>query len=322
MTRSIESFIPLVMMVFAAIVLGRALAASSDRALRKSVVFSFWVLLIVLILQVLHLQPRPSAFPKSTFPFTETSHFVLAFTPVLMFICVSAARRRSLAWLLLGFSLGVFVQSLALIMGCMIMTVASRRLLLVTLAVIAVMAAGLPFGKEYFATRLDFTGAALNLSNLVYIQGWELIPESFLRSSGWGVGFQQLGFHGTNVPAATLIHAITDGDEANLTDGSFVFSKLASEFGVAGVFLGFLYLYGAFRSIRALRRGADRATIRFAHCVVAAYGVDMFVRGTGYFVESTFLFLAAVSALSYNVEDRWLAVTRSLLLGRPRQPST
>ena len=141
-----------------------------------------------------------------------------------------------------------------------------------------------------------------------------MVPESFARTLGWGLGFNQLGIRGTDVPASVFIHAITGGDEANLTDGSFVFAKLASEFGVLGVLLSFVYLFAAARCVGALRKGGGRAAIVLAQCVVVAYGVDMFVRGTGYFVQSTFLFLGASTALLANGRARQIQTwTRSLL---------
>ena len=112
--------------------------------------------------------------------------------------------------------------------------------------------------------------------------------------------FQQLGLRGTDVPAAELIRSITGTYDENLTDGGFVFSKIASEFGVAGVLLSIFYIVSAARSIRALRVGGSRSGVTLARCIVVAYGVDMFVRGTGYFVESTLLFVAAATTLMTN----------------------
>jgi hypothetical protein len=316
-TRTVASFIPLAFLLFGAIFFGRALLASSDKAINLAIRFSFWILCLVIVLQWTDIQPRAYAFPKSMFPFTETSHFALAYTPILMYLCVRAKRSRSLWWLSAAFALALLLQSLSLLIGCILIAAVCRRLFLVSICaavILIALAAGLPLGLEYFGSRLDFSGSAINLSNLVYVQGWELIPESLSRSFGWGVGFQQLGFHGTNAPASVLIHTITDGEDANLTDGSFVFSKLASEFGIAGFVLALLYLIGASRCIRALRKGGEGAPMCFARCIVVAYGGDMFVRGTGYFVESTFLFLAATSALfSGSIMSIFFRETKAIL---------
>lgn len=312
--RTVASFIPLTFLLGGAILFGRALLESSDKAMNLAIRLSFWVLCLVIVLQWIGIQPRADAFPKSMFPFTETSHFALAYTPILMYVCVRAKRSRSLWWLCAAFALALLLQSLSLLIGCALIAAVCRRLFFVSVCAALILVAGLPLGLEYFGSRLDFSGSALNLSNLVFVQGWELIPESFSRSFGWGVGFQQLGFHGTNVPAAVLIHTITDGEEANLTDGSFVFSKLASEFGIAGLVLALFYMIGASRCIRALRKGGEGAPMCFARCIVVAYGVDMFVRGTGYFVESTFLFLAATSALlNGSIVSIFFRETRAIL---------
>jgi hypothetical protein len=313
-SRSIGSLIPLAFLVGGGFKFGTALLKCGDRTVDFAASASLSALCAVIVLEFSGFQPRLASFPKSMFPFTEISHFALAFTPILLYFCVRAKRSHSLWWVIGGFALALSLQSIALVIGCLLAALVCRRLLLVALAAGLLLIAGLPLGIEYYAIRLNFSGSVLNLSNLVYVQGWELVPESFARTLGWGLGFNQLGIRGTDVPAAVFIHAITNGDEANITDGSFVFSKLASEFGVLGVLLSFVYVFAAAHCVRALRKGGGRAAIVLAQCIVVAYGVDMFVRGTGYFVQSTFLFVAASAALLANGRARKLQVwTRSLL---------
>jgi hypothetical protein len=314
LARSIGSLIPLAFLIAGGFKFGTTLLKCGDRTVDFAASASFVALCAIMVLEFSGLQPRLSAFPKSMFPFTEVSHFSLAFTPILLYFCARAKRSHSLWWVIGGFAVALSLQSLALLVGCLLAALICRRLLLVAVAAGLLLVAGLPLGIEYYASRLNFSGSVLNLSNLVYVQGWEMVPESFARTLGWGLGFNQLGIRGTNVPASVFIHAITGGDEANLTDGSFVFAKLASEFGVLGVLLSFVYLFAAARCVRALRTGGGRAAIVLSQCVVVAFGVDMFVRGAGYFVQSTFLFIGASTALLANGRARQIQTwTRSLL---------
>lgn len=100
-------------------------------------------------------------------------------------------------------------------------------------------------------------------------------------------------------------------DALNQTDGSFVFAKLTGELGVFGFLLSVTFVVAAVRSIRFLRGikagDRERTIIIFAHCVLTSFLVDMFVRGTGYFVGSTLL---AITAASILTADRRTSVIR------------
>jgi len=294
--RCWASLLPLVFLLAGGIVFGKALRGCTDRSVDFAVRVSFGVLSIAMMLQLIGLQPRPEKFSKSIFPFTETSHFALAFFPVLLYRCVRAGRRAQLWWLLGCLAVGLLLQSLSLLVGCLLAAVACRRFVPVTVLALLLLLVGLPLGLDYYRSRLDFSGSVVNLSNLVYVQGWEMVLESWTQTSGWGIGFQQLGFRQTQVAASELIRA-SFGEDYNVTDASFVFSKFVSEFGGLGLVVMFVYVVGAARCMRALRAGGESAAITLARCIVVAYSIDIFVRGTGYFTQSTLVFLAGVAAL-------------------------
>jgi len=295
--RCAASFVPLALLIVGGMTLGRELTTRSDAEVDHAAQASLWVFTGFVALKLARLEPLSNTWEKAMFPYTEVSHFALAFGPLMMYRCVRAKRSQVLWWLLFGFAVALSLQSTALLVCCFLTAAACRRILLISGIGMAILLGGLPLELTYFADRLNFSGAVQNLSNLVFIQGWEQVQESMRWSSGWGIGFQQMGFRETEVPVAQVIRFISSGLDINTTDGGFVFAKLASEFGVAGVLVSLLYLFTAARCLRALRRGRSRASITLARCIVVAYGVDMFARGTGYFVESTLLFVAALAAL-------------------------
>lgn len=297
MTRLAASLVPLALLVAGGMILGAALCASPDAQADSSVRVSFWVLCAVMLFAVLGIQPMRAAYVKPMFPFGETSHFALAFGPVWIYRCVRAERSRSLWWVLGGFGLALVLQSLSLVVVCFLAAAACRRLLIVTCMALVVVLIGLPLQLQYFSTRLDFTGNVVNLSNLVYLQGWGQMAQSLVDTSGWGLGFQQMGLHPNDSSIATLIRQIASGVDLNAYDGSFVLAKLVSEFGAFGIALSILYVVGAVRCMSVLRSGPSIGAATFARCIVVGYAVDMFVRGTGYFVQSTLLFVAASAAL-------------------------
>lgn len=107
----------------------------------------------------------------------------------------------------------------------------------------------------YYSEQLDLPGDRTNLSAVVYLLGWQLIGESGERSHGSGVGFQQPGEHGTEVPAADIIFSITK-NEGNLRDGGFQLAKIVSAFGAIAIGLVHWFLVKACKAARELRKAA------------------------------------------------------------------
>jgi hypothetical protein len=302
--RCVSSFFPLMFVLAGGAVLGRALRRCAGHTVEWALSVSFGILCLVGALRVLGLEPPSSVLVKATFPFTEVSHFALAFLPVLIYRAVQAPPRHKSWWVLASLLIGLALQSLSLLAGSLLVAAACRRWLLLVLAVPAAVAVlfSLPagLGLDYYLNRLDFSGDVANLSNLVYVQGWQLMLESWTLSSGWGLGFQQLGTHQTQVSSAQLIRTITGGVDTNVMDGGFVLSKLVSEFGFLGIALALVFVVAAARCLKALRAGRGDPATTFARCVVLSYSVDMFIRGTGYFTQSTLLFVAAIVVLNTN----------------------
>lgn len=297
--RFAASLIPLMLLLGGGLALGTAIRNASEASLARAARLSFWILCAIGFCGAVGLQPpHVGHFPKSTFPFTETSHFVLAFSPVYLYMCATARRGRRDLWLLLGFALTILLKSGTLLAVAFLAAVICRRFWLVLVAVLLVAAAGLTVQLKYFTSRVALSNDSSNVSALVYLEGWEMLDDSLVRSHGWGVGFEQLGLQGSNVPAAQAIRSLIQGQDLNLKDGSFVLSKVGSEFGAAGLLLVAGYALFALKCLRALRSGRGSLNEQFARSVVLAFWVDMFVRGTGYFSQSTFLFVAACLALA------------------------
>lgn len=297
--RFVASLIPLLLLLGGGLALGTAIRNATEASIARAARLSFWILGTIGFFGAVRLQPpHVGRFPKSTFPFTETSHFVLAFAPIYLYMCATARRGRRDLWLLLGFALALLLKSGTLLAVALVAAVLCRRFLIVLVAVVVLAAAGLTVQFRYFTSRVALSDDSSNVSALVYLEGWEMLDDALVSSHGWGVGFEQLGLHGTNVPAAQAIRSQIQGQDLNLKDGSFVLSKLGSEFGAAGLLLVAAYAWLALKCLRALRSGRGSLNEQFARSVVLAFWVDMFVRGTGYFSQSTFLFVAACLALA------------------------
>jgi hypothetical protein len=298
--HTVASLAPLVLVLGAGCALGDALLAADDEQINRAAKHCLYFFGVVALIGIFGLSPpSPMVSPKALFPFTEPSHFALIFTPFFMFCCLRATGKLRYALLFGGFLLAGILENLTLVVDCfLVAAICMRGLLLVPVALLlGLIVAELELvDLSYYSGRLDFSEDTQNLSTIIYIQGWQLIGESLTNSNGWGLGFQQLGLRGTNVPAADIIFGLVQ-DYGNVLDGGFTFAKIVSEFGVLG-FLAvgvFLLLAGrSFLQLRRVARGAPSGAARlFAQCVIVSFLVELFVRGTGYFNGTTVLLVTA-----------------------------
>jgi hypothetical protein len=130
------------------------------------------------------------------------------------------------------------------------------------------------------------------------VQGWQLIVESIEKAYGFGIGFQQLGIHGTEVQAAEAIYAVS-GLILNTTDGGFTFAKLVSEMGLLGLFLLFWYSWIALRAFKLLRGYIQnkieiKSSLIFSCCIILSYSIELLIRGAGYFTPMVLLLIASI----------------------------
>ena len=240
------------------------------------------------------------------FPFAEPAGFAIPLAPILIYIFVSSKipqRKWLLALTLLGAGL-ITTLTLVAVLVLAVMTTLKKKHLIVFVLFTAIAITQLDL--EYYSERLDFFSPDnTNLSNLVYVQGWQLLLEALERSSLFGQGFQQLGMHGTNAEAAIVINEMMQGADLNILDGGFLLPKLGAEFGVVGLVLAAWATKQAVQSGLILRRVAMGqlqlpAVIVFAHAVLTALLIRLYVRSGGYFNGEMFLTITAIWILMHS----------------------
>jgi len=121
-----------------------------------------------------------------------------------------------------------------------------------------------------------------NLSSLVYANGWYLILENLVRTSGFGLGLNAMGCSPLPfTPITEWLNAIGHA-ESNLNDGSFLFSKIGSEFGLIGI-AAFLFatLYCVRGHFYLSLHHRPNEIIAYSWLIVITVGG--FIRSTGYF---------------------------------------
>lgn len=296
--RAVASMVLLVIVLMGGHAMFTLIRKEGEHQVDRAVSQAFNVLCLVALAAVLGIAPPTGhSMTKPVFPFTEPSHFAIGFVPILMYRCVTASTLRRLLSLAGGFVIALVLENLTLVAGCLLVAFVSLRLPLVLLLIAFATLLASQVDLTYYWDRLDLTTETQNLSSLAFLQGWQLISESWGNTDGWGLGFQQLGLQGTSVNAAELIEVIA-GMPLNVYDGSFTASKLVSEFGIFGVVLLLVYLFLAVKSVIFLRRARSGGVAVLAHCILVAYGLELGLRGSGYFTGSVLLVMAAVWLLA------------------------
>lgn len=307
--RALTSLAILMFMIVSAALLADTLFVIDDSALARAMTLLALLFFSFAALSIAGIQPPTQSIgEKPIFPYTEPSFFAFTFAPVLIYLCVSAPLWLRLVWLTATLTLALLLANLTLMFVVLLAAAVSLPLLVLAPSLVAAISFASLLDLSYFTDRIDFTLTSRNLSTLVYIQGWQLLEESLRDTMGWGLGFQQLGIGYTNVPASIRLNQLL-GFDLNLTDGSFIFAKVGSEFGVFGVLLSAVCIYLAIKSFIALRfapRGEERipASLMLCHAILLGAIVELLVRGANYFTGSIVIFLSACFFLSRVKKSR------------------
>ncbi|MBW6511781.1 MAG: hypothetical protein K0A93_06640 [Desulfuromonadaceae bacterium] len=261
----------------------------------------------------------PYAFvSKSVFPFSEESHYALS-VGLLGVGYVATGERSSSFFVILNLiffsiifpSLTMLLFSvLSIILLSLRMNILKIILLIMILSLLAMPITSKFFlDSDYFTSRLSFSETR-NLTTLVFLQGWSLAYQNFIKTNGFGLGFQMLGFPGTQLtPFTEIIEKIDVGSETNLSDGGFLASKIIAEFGIVGILILLMYMkfiikfiienYFYWKDLKNNRYcyglNKSKKTLLLS-AILFGFIVEFFFRGYGYFSPGLFLVLSVLGA--------------------------
>jgi hypothetical protein len=143
-----------------------------------------------------------------------------------------------------------------------------------------------------------------NLSALVYMYGWEIAYSNLIASNGLGLGFNLMGCEPSPVTISSTYlwemgRVTEDLKIVNYNDGSFLASKIISEFGIFGIIIliyQFFLLYKIkYYTIRLIPEHSFYLNLMLSY--FSALIVSEFFRGTGYF--STVVLFALVLLVGF-----------------------
>jgi hypothetical protein len=319
-------FALLILFVFSHIIFTQFFSAPAAE-LEKNIRFSYKVLLGLGVLGiVLPFRIGPYAeLNYPVFPFSEPSHFALAYLQVTAMMMPISGRRARYAIIAASGLLAVGFPNTTLLIAALLLLllVASTLELIVASALLVPIVLSLSQISDtlasYFSERLTSDGSE-NISRLVYIQGWEAIYSALSTTSGWGIGFQNLG----NEPpgAATYALSLLVPDELNRADGSFLLAKTGGEFGFVGLFLCAATIIFSFwmgyRVRRALKNKKSTAQgfLLIPACSSYVLIVEMLIRGPGYFSPSLLLamYLMPLAVMGTKRYHRFIVQRRLRLM--------
>ncbi|WP_076588996.1 hypothetical protein [Vibrio ostreicida] len=229
--------------------------------------------------------------------YSEYSHLALFVLPSVIFIFFIGYRKLAIITFilvaLLSFSSTVFMFLIILISmffyakyGFSRFIVIFPLLLLFSFIFLFVFDMEATLSRIVGVIGVDSDIRSTSLSSIVWLNGWSLSLDYFESTYGLGVGINGMGcmkFEHLGAYTQDIVKYL--GVPLNITDGSFLFSKLVSEFGFLGLIA---VLYMLMRVESFLRR----TKIKDFFCnPEAAFGMAccisilclLFVRGLGYF---------------------------------------
>lgn len=150
----------------------------------------------------------------------------------------------------------------------------------------------------------------MNLSSLVWLNGFSMAGNYFALTKGLGVGFNSMGcssdfrFYGNYMDQ---IFALSDST-LNILDGSFIASKFISELGIIGIliviFLTLKSMIILFIGMSTRYSFINEDRIKVAGAILTI--VFLYIRGGGYFQLGFFIALSMLFSLSNKGTDRCL----------------
>ncbi|WP_318447942.1 hypothetical protein [Photobacterium leiognathi] len=243
---------------------------------------------------------------KPTLFYQEPSHFALVVAPFVIYFSLILKRTYSLFLLVFVAFWALYIQNATMIIVFLIALWISLRIRLLNLIIgltifISLVALLEPSSLTYYKERIILSPDSDNLSVLVLLQGWENAILTLKDNSFFGAGFQQFGVGTALGSASDKIHELI-GIYLNLYDGGSLAPKLIGEFGILGVgaviYYCFIFILSV-NKIKSIDRNSNRIII-FSYCSIIGVFIDFFIRGTGYFSPSVYMFIISMFYLKFK----------------------
>jgi len=139
-----------------------------------------------------------------------------------------------------------------------------------------------------------------NLSSLIYLKGWQDGLANISRTFGFGLGFNMMGcIPLPDVPIRDLL-SVPGSNDLNNEDGSFLLSKLMSEFGIFGILFFLWVIFYWIRYEKTLKewQGTFKDISTLQTLLMFSFVATSLLRSTGYFQGGLLLWATAFAGSS------------------------
>lgn len=300
--KVVLSIYSILIMAYVSSCYAQTLWLCSEEILKRSVFYLFAFLCLIGIISIL-LQKTEIIHDKSMILFPEPSAFALVFIPIFSF-CLYYTRGGGLLLLyILSLGIALGIQNLTMLVGIVISVFVMKKQTIVILLgawIFSMILSDLDI--SYYTSRLDFKNTT-NLSVLVYLSGIERAFLNFITSYGLGIGFQQMGVNG-EIGIYQQILAELDAPMLNIYDGSFISSKLISEFGVIGALMCIFYFFYFSRFYLRFKK-SKRYSPQYilAYSFYMCFFIPLFIRGAGYINPYVFMLFSSIFLCKYHAKN-------------------
>lgn len=303
--KVVLSIYSILIMAYVSSCYAQTLWLCSEEILKRSVFYLFAFLCLIGIISIL-LQKTEIIHDKSMILFPEPSAFALVFIPIFSF-CLYYTRGGGYYCSIYSLGIALGIQNLTMLVGIVIsvfvmkkITIRQTIVILLGAWIFSMILSDLDI--SYYTSRLDFKNTT-NLSVLVYLSGIERAFLNFITSYGLGIGFQQMGVNG-EIGIYQQILAELDAPMLNIYDGSFISSKLISEFGVIGALMCIFYFFYFSRFYLRFKK-SKRYSPQYilAYSFYMCFFIPLFIRGAGYINPYVFMLFSSIFLCKYHAKN-------------------
>lgn len=155
-----------------------------------------------------------------------------------------------------------------------------------------------------------------NLSSMIYYKGWQDAIANFTRTNGLGLGFNMMGCRPLPDTSVRRLLTLPGRLDLNNEDGSFLLSKMLSEFGIIGLAFFLWVIWRWLLYERITKKYTDFKNIEVASVqkiLMFSFILTSLVRSSGYFQGSALLWVTAIIASAVLLKKTGVGKNRSIL---------
>jgi hypothetical protein len=296
----------------------------------------FLIILEILLPQLFPLKAKYQIYGLYSGIYSEPSHVAFSLFPSIIILFSAKSRSHNIIGVLSLLFLFIYSRSSSLIIFTIfliayyiIMTNMRQRVLLIC-------AGSLLFCTFLFTTNYrDFfkptidrfegitavkdTSSSKNISSLVFVQGYEDAFSNFMRTNGLGLGINMMGCNPLPESNARYLLLSAFRTELNSEDGSFIFSKLISEWGVVGLIFFILLIWGWIDFKIQIKKLGNKYLANVGSVqslVIFSFIVVSFVRSVGYFSCNFMLLVVAAAGAAKWCKSNRLNLSKDTRLAK------